>query len=51
LNKENIPLYEKFHQEGIVASAKGRSVGGFRVIPVEQEIEDDKYNHMRKFQK
>jgi len=42
LNKENIPLYEKFYQEGIVASAKGRSVGGFRVIPVEQEIRDDK---------
>ena len=42
LNKENIPLYEKFHQEGIVASAKGRSVGGFRVIPVEQEIKDDR---------
>jgi electron transport complex protein RnfB len=42
LNKENIPLYEKFYQEGIVASATDRSVGGFRVIPVEQEIKDDK---------
>jgi electron transport complex protein RnfB len=42
LNKENIPLYDKFHHEGIVASAKGRKVGGFRVIPVEQEIKDDK---------
>lgn len=42
LNKENIPLYEKFHHEGIVASAKGKKVGGFRVIPVEQEIKDDK---------
>jgi len=42
LNKENIPLYEKFHQEGIVASARGKTVGGFRVIPVEQEITDDK---------
>jgi Fe-S-cluster-containing hydrogenase component 2 len=28
--------------KGIVASAKGRSVGGFRVIPVEQEIKDDR---------
>ena len=42
LSKENIPLYEKFHQEGIVASARGRSVGGFRVIPVEREIKDDR---------
>ena len=25
-----------------MASAKGRSVGGFRVIPVEQEIKDDR---------
>jgi hypothetical protein len=24
LNKDNIPLYEKFHQEGLVASAKSR---------------------------
>ena len=42
LNKENIPLYEKFHQEGLVASSKGKNVGGFRVIPVEEEIKDDK---------
>ncbi len=42
LNKENIPLYEKFYQEGIVASAKDRSIGGFRVIPVEKEIRDDR---------
>jgi len=41
LNKDNIPLYEKFYNEGIVASAKGRKVGGFRVIPVEEEIQDD----------
>ena len=42
LNKENIPLYDKYHQEGIVATAKDRSVGGFRVIPVEQGIKDDR---------
>jgi len=42
LNKENIPLYEKYHQEGIVASSKGKKIGGFRVIPVEEEIRDDK---------
>ena len=42
LNKENIPLYEKFYQEGIVAFANDRSIGGFRVIPVEQVIQDDK---------
>ena len=35
-------MYEKFYQEGIVASAKNRSIGGFRVIPVEKEIRDDR---------
>ncbi len=42
LNLENIPMYEKFYQEGIVPNAKDRKIGGFRVIPVEQEIKDDK---------
>jgi len=42
LSKENIPLYEKFYQEGIVNYAKDKNIGGFRVIPVEEEIRDDK---------
>ena len=42
LNKKIIPLYEKFYQEGIVASAKNRNIGGFRVIPVEKEVRDNK---------
>ena len=35
-------MYEKYYQEGIVANAKNRKVGGFRVIPVEKEIKNDK---------
>lgn len=40
LNQENIKLYEKFFEEGIVPLNKEKKVGGFRVIPVEQEIQD-----------
>ena len=50
LNRGNIPIYEKFYREGIVESAKGRKIGGFRVIPVEREIKDDReiqpYEHV-----
>ncbi len=42
LNRENAPMYEKFYEEGLAVAAKDRNVGGFRVIPVEQEIIDDK---------
>ena len=40
LNQDNIPLYEKYFEEGIVPE-RGRShIGGFRVIPIEKEIKD-----------
>ena len=39
LNQENIELYEKYFQEGIVPLNKKKKVGGFRVIPIEQEIQ------------
>jgi hypothetical protein len=39
LNKENIELYERFYQEGMVPSWKKTKTGGFRVIPVQKEIE------------
>jgi len=39
MTPENIKLYEKYYQEGMVPSRRNRKTGGFRVIPVEQEIE------------
>jgi len=40
LNQNNIPMYEKYFEEGIVPE-RGRShIGGFRVIPIEKEIKD-----------
>jgi electron transport complex protein RnfB len=39
LNKENVELFEKFYEEGMVPSWKGRKTGMFRVIPVQKEIE------------
>jgi len=40
LTDENIRLYEKYHEEGLVPSRKNIKTAGFRVIPVEQEIQD-----------
>jgi len=40
LTQENIKLYENYYEEGIVRSRKNSKVGGFRVIPVEREIQD-----------
>ncbi len=40
LNDENITLYEKYHEEGLVPSRKDIKTAGFRVVPVEQEIQD-----------
>jgi NAD-dependent dihydropyrimidine dehydrogenase PreA subunit len=40
LNSENIRLYEKYHQEGLVPAGKNSKTAGFRVIPIEQEVED-----------
>jgi hypothetical protein len=39
LTHENIKLYEKYFEEGMVPSQRNRKIGGFRVIPVEKEIE------------
>jgi len=39
LTQENIKLYEKYFEEGMVPSQRNRNIGGFRVIPVEKEIE------------
>ncbi len=41
LNSENIKLYEKYHNEAMVPEHKNSKTAGFRVIPVEQEIQDD----------
>jgi Fe-S-cluster-containing hydrogenase component 2 len=41
LNQENVNLYEKFFEEGMVPLNKKKKVGGFRVIPVEKEIQDN----------
>ncbi|MBN1690235.1 MAG: 4Fe-4S binding protein, partial [Dehalococcoidia bacterium] len=39
MTPENIELYERFYQEGMVPSERDRKVGLFRVIPVEKEIQ------------
>jgi hypothetical protein len=39
LNKENVELFEKFYEEGMVPSWKDRKTGMVRVIPVQKEIE------------
>jgi len=39
LTPENIKLYEKYFEEGLVPSQQNRTLGGLRVIPVETEIE------------
>ncbi len=40
LTPENIKRYEKFYEEGIVPANQKKSVGGFRVIPIEKELQD-----------
>ncbi|MBC8274783.1 MAG: 4Fe-4S binding protein [Chloroflexi bacterium] len=39
LTPENIELYERFYQEGMVPSWRNKKTGMFRVIPVEKEIQ------------
>jgi NAD-dependent dihydropyrimidine dehydrogenase PreA subunit len=39
LTPENIKLYERYFEEGMVPLQRNRKMGGLRVIPVEQEIE------------
>ncbi len=40
LNRDNIPLYEKYFEEGIVCERRRSRAAGFRVIPIEREIQD-----------
>ncbi|MBI4768046.1 MAG: 4Fe-4S binding protein, partial [Deltaproteobacteria bacterium] len=40
MNKDNIPLYEKFFEEGMVPERGRTQTAGFRVIPIEREIQD-----------
>jgi electron transport complex protein RnfB len=39
LTPENIKLYEKYFEEGMVPSQRKRKIGGLRVIPVEEGID------------
>jgi Na+-translocating ferredoxin:NAD+ oxidoreductase RNF subunit RnfB len=39
LNSENIQRYEKYHNEAIVPERRRSKTAGFRVIPVEQEVQ------------
>jgi len=39
LTQENIKLYEKYFEEGMVPLQRHRRIGGLRVIPVEEELE------------
>jgi Na+-translocating ferredoxin:NAD+ oxidoreductase RNF subunit RnfB len=39
LNLDNIHLFERYHEEGMVSERKRSKTGGFRVVPVEKEIQ------------
>jgi Pyruvate/2-oxoacid:ferredoxin oxidoreductase delta subunit len=41
LNQENIPLYEKYFEEGVVPERRRTKTAGFRVIPIERQLKDD----------
>ena len=41
LNSDNVKLYEKFYEEGLVPLNKEKKVAGFRVIPIQKEIQDN----------
>jgi NAD-dependent dihydropyrimidine dehydrogenase PreA subunit len=41
LTDENIRLYEKYHEEAMVPEKRRSKAAGFRVIPVEQELQAD----------
>jgi len=40
LNPQNVKLYEKYYEEGMVPLNKTKKVPGFRVIPIQKEIQD-----------
>ncbi len=39
LTQENIEVFEKYYEEGMVPSWRNRKIGTFRVIPVQKEIQ------------
>jgi ferredoxin len=41
LTQDNIKLYEKYYEEGMVPLNKTKKVSGFRVIPIQKEIQDN----------
>jgi Na+-translocating ferredoxin:NAD+ oxidoreductase RNF subunit RnfB len=41
LTDENIKLYEKYHEEAMVPERRKSKTPGFRVVPVEEEIQED----------
>ena len=41
LTQDNIKLYEKYYEEGMVPLNKTKKVSGFRVIPIQKEIRDN----------
>ena len=41
LEQKNVKLYEKFYEEGMVPLNKTKKVAGFRVIPIQKEIQDN----------
>ena len=41
LTPDNVKLYEKFYEEGLVPLNKTKNVPGFRVIPIQKEIQDN----------
>lgn len=40
LTPDNVKLYEKYFEEGMVPLNKTKKVAGFRVIPIQKEIQD-----------
>lgn len=41
LTQDNIKLYERYYEEGIVPLNKNKNVSGFRVIPIQKELKDN----------
>ena len=41
LTPDNVKLYDKFYEEGMVPLNKTKKVPGFRVIPIQKEIRDN----------
>jgi NAD-dependent dihydropyrimidine dehydrogenase PreA subunit len=41
LTPDNVKLYEKFYEEGMVPLNKTKTIPGFRVIPVQKEIQNN----------